>query len=709
MSTNITVRCATRTGAWTVSIAKGIARKLKSAGSVARRYQLLDGFLLTGSKLNKLFSAQVIDPPGFLYFAGFNDFHNSLSVSSQTAASVGSRDDFSGLGASGAYNVKGGEGSETAYMLLPFTAPPSDIYSSTLVNLAPIQQAGRLLSVAYLNTPLLASSGDGSFDATDDMGCFTFDTIAAVGGGALAPYVCGVGVSFNDAGFPSFGSISKEYLAQQGFWVRETDLPDGWKLRPRRLVPHTNYAPYNDPYRSRRGPRIVQPGLSHAVHPRRDAAGVDRYCVAGRVFRQNLGLWYEHEPGATYRPQYYDRNGEQGLLIAVGEYDREDYLPESPPARASIKAMQIVTPADLPIADLHPLPVFLSKLGAYGKPDVTNFGAFYTPHVSRITEGYAVFSVYETLRNENDPLDADPDENLSGYAVSLVTSISGGDSYTLLADWDYGPGGSPIDTSNGDSFVYPWIVGSCHWLQVAEDGEKTYTACCLVWEHVYSRKTDPAAVGNRGIGGRLVLYKTDVGMPTRTVLSTDNAPLFAPSMDKSPGVPFAVHDDTGAKFPGSSHGPARIEPFSEVQYLGAGRMVAAAIASPYPATGSDKVSQAEHAIYCLSINLDTGEVVRGGAIAMRTTSYRKCMISVVQPVIAAEGDAPERPATLLATVVDHINFNIGAGGKVYLSTDSGETWREYVSDAGAQGGAHYIGNKLWWFDNTMPLTTGGSQ
>ena len=139
---------------------------------------------------------------------------------------------------------------------------------------------------------------------------------------------------------------------------------------------------------------------------------------------------------------------------------------------------------------------------------------------------------------------------------------------------------------------------------------------------------------------------------------------------------------------------------------GVGKIVTAAIGNPYPQTGEDRVSQSAHDIQCMVIDLESGEAELAGAIASRTRAYTKCLISVVQQLVEPEGGSPGHAAVLLATVVDHINQNVGAGGKVYISFDTGETWREYVTDLGGQAGAFYVGNKLWQFDNSQPLTIG---
>ena len=708
MSRLVTVRITTRLGAWTARIARALAGRLYKAGPAASKYQIVDGFLLQARRLHERRSVMIIDPPGFIYFAGFNNFNTLLGRSNQTAIGVGNRDDFDprnididqGL----EYEVKMSASNRPAMMLLPFSGPPDVDFPSAIVTLAPTVQDRGMLSGAYFQASLLQSAGSASFDPLDDMNYFSYITPVAVGGGALVPNICGVSVSFSDSGLPSFGSISRDYLAQQGFWVLEDELPDDWKLHTRRLVSHTQYATVNDPYRNRIGPGLIQPGFCPAVVQNRSMEEVDRFCVAARVFRQHQGTWFRSPPGTSYRPPFYDRNGEQGLLVAVGRYDRSNYDPAEPPARAMIEDLQVVVPTDLPLADLHPMPELLPTWRAYDMPDLPNFGEFLIPHAARAGDGFAVFSVYRTQRDENPRDEESPNGDLIGPAYSLVTTIAGGNSYTLLADWDYGEEGSPIETSSPASFVQPWIVGACHWVRPV-GGDEQLTAYCLVWEHQYMRRWLAEPEENRGIGGSFVLYRTAGNAPVRLSVDIAAAPLFAPSMDLEPGEPFAIYN-ARRNFPGKPGGPGMLEPFSEVQYLGAGKIVTAAIGNPYPQTGEDRVSQSAHDIQCMVIDLESGEAELTGAIASRTRAYTKCLISVVQQLVEPEGGSPGHAAVLLATVVDHINQNVGAGGKVYISFDTGETWREYVTDLGGQAGAFYVGNKLWQFDNSQPLTIG---
>lgn len=68
--------------------------RLYKAGPAASKFEVIDGFLLQARRLHERRSVVIIDPPGFIYFAGFNDFNTLLARSNQTAIGVGNRDDF---------------------------------------------------------------------------------------------------------------------------------------------------------------------------------------------------------------------------------------------------------------------------------------------------------------------------------------------------------------------------------------------------------------------------------------------------------------------------------------------------------------------------------------------------------------------------------------------------------------------------------------
>lgn len=191
------------------------------------------------------------------------------------------------------------------------------------------------------------------------------------------------------------------------------------------------------------------------------------------------------------------------------------------------------------------------------------------------------------------------------------------------------------------------------------------------------------------------MYVTDGIDAARQVLAGPGAPLFAPKMSIAP------KDDHYDQSIG--------EPFSSLCQISKTQMVTAAIQTPHamPSQTQPRTSIAEHDVYCAVVNIETGSVELRGVIAQRSSTFRKCFISCVQ-MEAPVADAQTMPAVLIATIVDHLTGNGGNNGKVYISLDSGNTWSEYIGDIGGQCGAFYVGNKMWLFDNTLPLTIGGA-
>lgn len=176
-------------------------------------------------------------------------------------------------------------------MLLPFSGPPDTGFPTAIMTLAPTVQDLACCPGAYFQGSLLQSAGSASFDPLDDMNYFTYLTPVAVGGGALVPNICGVSVSF-DSGIPSLGTISRDYLAQQGFWVSEEELPDDWRLHTRRLVSHAILHRQRSLQESQWS-GVIQPGFCPAVAQNRSMEEVDRFCVAARTFRQHQGTWFQ--------------------------------------------------------------------------------------------------------------------------------------------------------------------------------------------------------------------------------------------------------------------------------------------------------------------------------------------------------------------------------------------------------------------------------
>jgi hypothetical protein len=531
--------------------------------------------------------------------------------------------------------------------------------------------------------PLLRTDIDSSFDPLDDMRFFTFAQVCQLGGGFTSIADSGIRLRVTDDGAEE-GDAPVNYRSRVRYFIDEADLADGWRLHSRRQVPHTDYSPVLDPeYFGRIGPGILQIGLGADIaEPQLAAEGVDRVCLAARVFQQYVGTWYITDPGPSYRPQFYDRYGYQGLLVSIGQYDRADY-PGSGFANFSQVDQFVVTPDDLPLAELKPLPA-TTPANAWGKPELPGFGQFLVPHAVMGDGGFVVFSIYTIFRNASGDPEPSPDEPLAGDAYALLVTLEDGATENYAADWDCGPGATLIPGSSAGHFAQPWLVGAA---SVQAGGR---LAAALAWEHHYSRR--PSAEP-RGIGGEWVLYLVDASDTERVVLSGPGAPLFAAVMQGKPTqfsqLPFDEDQENA---------------FSTLQDAGGGLLVTAAVDDATPVVSGTTIPA--EAIRCAVVDIGAGTVELRGTIATRTSIYTKCHISVVQPYRAAAGEVPERQPVLLATIADHLLDGRGVGGKVCLSLDGGATWRDYIQDGGAPGGTFFVGNRLWRFSTDQPLSRG---
>ena len=134
------------------------------------------------------------------------------------------------------------------------------------------------------------------------------------------------------------------------------------------------------------------------------------------------------------------------------------------------------------------------------------------------------------------------------------------------------------------------------------------------------------------------------------------------------------------------------------------------VATPVAMPDSDTdVSVPAHDVFALIYDVETESVTVTPAIFSRTDIRQKCLLSA--PRVERQAGEAEFPAIILASSTLATPTNRGAG-KVYIrhaDADGVLPWREYITDLGGQGGAFYVGNKLWWFDIDSPLTTGGTQ
>lgn len=663
MGLTIASRLMTRVGAIHMRTARDLA-KAAYRSRVGTKHQIINGFLLRATgrwaesdgpqpMLEKgAYIAAVIDFPGFILYAGALRLPQINTSLVGICVPVGNRDDFVPPGTDVQYQVL----DKTGYYVL---TSPSRIRAAqspeSIGSFPALQQRDWFFGYARADVPFLRSLPDRTQAWIDDEKYFDYSCSVALAGSINSFLTAGRSISV-DGGTLQAGELRLNYFLRNQYAIDESDLPQNWKLYPRRLVPVEQSAP---PFAVRRGAGMMMNGF--AMIPASISStlvGVDLYCHAARTFRQH------QEPWGDAGAQGYDRDGEQGMLIALGEQDRSQYDPQLAPNLFAVTTdLRVIVPTDIEQAYLHPAPAVLPGDGS-GRPELPNFGTFFMPTPVPSAEGFVVFSAYCTFRDLGDDGSS---SGMSGDAWSILTTLPGGRTISLRADWNAPLG--EIDTGVPGEFMQPWIVGG-----VAVPGDNSPTAYCLVWEQTYARNS------TRRLKGEWSLYSSDGGTPSRMVIS-GGAPLFALWMQDGP-----------TKFQDGTWDVAN--PFSSVYFAGDNKLVTACTDYP-PPSGS-------RSIRCAIFDVSAGVVTMGGQIAVSTNYLDKCFVTVVQPFVIASATRDAAPAVLLATIVEHSSSNHGSDGKTYLSLDGGESWREYITDAGAQGGAFYVGNKAWRFDlNTM--------
>lgn len=688
-----TVRLMTRAGAWLTQRARKMAQGLNGPGPAETRHAMIDGFLLKARRLKDLRSAFVLDMQGYVLMPGFNKISNQLTIF-MPAVPVGTRDDFLPQDAGAQYETVSAPGRYLSYLLQPVSSPTN---LGGVVDIEPALshafQDGPLFGYGYFIAGLAEPAFDTSFYALDDMSHFTFAQTCAVGGGMTAAYSAGVSLGFTEDGAPSAGGTRDTYLNGAGMWLTEDDLAPGWYLHPRRQVSHLTYSTL-DGYRSRSMFGLMNPGYLFTPAEGMMLEGVDTYCVAARVFRQHIGTFFNVAPGASYRPPYYDREGEQALIIAIGSFDRGSYTPGGPQAAAAIDSVRYVLPSELPLVALRPYPPTIPG-NPWGRPDLPGIGRFVTPWVGRTHMGYVVFSGYTTYRDLSDG--TEETEGWVGDANGIIVSLPNGTDEILVADWDSGDGAPLIPGASSGVLVVSYIIGGAivpRQVGVEPDQEIRDEAYCFVWEHLYARKG--AGADRRGIGGRLVVYSVRGLTVERSVVTSSYAPLFASMLSLKPVqlVQVSTSLDTNNML-------------ANAVWVGGNRIALPVVSTPVamPASGST-FTVPEHEVFALIYDVDAGTFTVTDSIFSRTDIRRKCLLSAARVEITTE--EAELPAALLASVTTAVIGNRGAG-KVYIrraNSSGAMEWNEYISDLGGQGGAFYVGNKFWWHDNTKPMTIG---
>ncbi|MCH5583108.1 hypothetical protein [Pseudomonas syringae] len=664
MALVVTNRLMTNVGAFFLRNARTLAKDAYKS-KMANNYQIINGFILRASgrwtetqdprpTLEKgLYIATVMDTPGYILFAGALNVPQLGGTLYALAAPVGIRDDFQKPGTDSSFEVL----ESSVFFSIPFPSRDSPSGKGISTDWFPaLQQRDWFFGYSRMDVPLLDDFPDLRQWYLDDDQYFDYSCRVALLGSIISLFTAARSLK-RENGIIKYGEVRTNYFYRNQYALDEQELPQQWKLFPRRLVPLSQSSPVSGRRRPS-GPMMngfafIPASVSTVLE------GTDIYCHTARTFRQ-----YQ-EPWGSGQYRDFDRDGEQGLLVAIGEQKRSDYDPETGDSVfASTRSIRVIEPSDIAQEYLHPFPKMLEGNPETGKPELPNFGIFMNPTPAQAGGGFVVFSAYTTYQNRGD---SSSENELSGDVWSLLTTLASGETVSLRADW--AATGGEIATGVAGEFMQPWIVGA-----TSIPGEGGATAHCLVWEQTYTRGTSIP------IKGEWSVYSTSGGMPTRTVFE-GGAPLFSLWMKLGP----TKLDDTSFDID---------HPISTAYYAGNNKIVTACV--DYPPSDTRTIRSA-------IFDVVTGELSIGGEIAVTSNYLDKCIITVVQPFYTEVSSQTEIPAVLLASVVAHSRGNDGEGGKVYISIDGGESWREYVTDAGAQSGAFYVGNKYWKYDLTRAL------
>lgn len=634
--------------------AAAATRWLRRAESLARRVvptygskrEVIDGYLLRGSKAQGDLVAEVLDLPAYVLFLGFNRLRPGI-VFAYAAGAVGSRDDLRPPHREFGYYAY----EKDNYLIVPDVLADWHGEERAITELAHIQQIGSLFGHGAALFTLASEPPNNSQYWLDHMAYFSTGQRASVSCSMTSLHRNSISL---DVPTLTPGTPGNGYWLKNHMLVDET-MTGGWLLHPRRRVPHTSYST-GDPYRELRSPGKLRPGIY--LEPSEDPALPDKFFMAYRAFNQVDDIWYTQGPEVPGRRQYYERRGEERLFVSRAEFVRADYDPEVG-GRATLVATTSVGVEDIPIAALKPVPPTFPG-NDYGRPELPNPPRFLTPFVTPTPEGMVTWCVY-TSDNGEEILPA-------GYAYALMAVLPTGECAILKGDRDVQDGYPIPPTASSGELTVPWIVGA------ATVGG---TAACVVWEHTYSRSlTEP-----RGTGGRLVLYTSDGLEVERRVLSTTMAATFASVMQWEP----MVWDYTN--YPGDSESP-----FANVVAVDEEHLVLAVVNGPPGTPATDAANTVpEHGVYAARVNVTEATIARLGVIYPRSLIYRKCMLTLVSRTFE------EKPAVLLAAVTDDLVDSFG-NGVTMISYDGGESWGYFVEDMAGQSGSLYAGNLLWEHD-----------
>lgn len=654
-------KSGTRLGAVNVKFAKQLAADAVRAGILLKQ-SMRNGYLLRGMKAGNQYMAQVIDPPSYLWFSGPLQFdlsqeytYNSVGL----AVAVGNRDDFTYPGGQQEPYTVADE--QTLLLAVsPSSKSPNDV-QATNWHMRPYQD-GAFMHQGYGLWLFSKPIPDNQEWWFDDMDYFTFEQVCSLQCAVNLFADVTRSVTFASNGSVELGPLVLTYFVRNQFSFTEEDLPNGWKLAPRRLA-----QPDESIYPLREEPGDVMPGF--AITPSSAGyalTGTDTYCVAARTFRQNRQTW-----DGVNNAIGYDRYGEQGMVISVATIDRAAYDPRvGTNMFATIQKTTVVDAFDIEQQYLQPMPTTRELTPGLSAP---NFGVFNTPSPVRVSDGFVVFSVYYTTRDENPPGTSEPDYDLIGTVTSLLFTNVDGKTSGLKADWEVP--NITLPTGTPGQFTQPYILGT---LSLVEDEE--VAAYCLVWEANYDRRG-----GRRqAISGNWALYRSTGVDVTRTVIE-GGSHLMAGRMYLGPGYPLRGDYTTSA---------------SAIYWMGGRKIVVPGTDNEPTSWGFGNVS-----LRPMVLDLDEMTITAGGEIKQIEAQdvAKKCFVSVAQQEQYDAAGKVVAPATLVASVVDDTLYNYGKGS-THISVDGGATWREYIADAGGQNGAFFEGNKLWRYDQNKPIT-----
>lgn len=647
----ITGKTTTKVGTPLLKNAMDLARSQQRLG-LGTTAKLVNGFLLRAAKLGTRYAAQVLDFPGYIFFPGAYRYGSSDVDKQQgrinQAVPVGIRDDFT----KGSTNTWQAEDRDEYLQVVNIhynvgTGPTYTYWGP------PVAIDHNLMGISELSAPFKKALPGVDQWFLDDPDYFDYDSLCVLSALITSIQYGGQPLTRDASGQLVIGDRPENYFTGNLFRITEDDLSDGWKLYPRRLVPLDQSA-----YDQRTYPGDTMPGL--AINASRSTpllSGTDRYCWAAQVFRQNQTVW------GPAGGQMYDRFGERGLLISVGVADRSKFTPNNPNVVfAEVESSRVLMPADIQQEYLHPVPAVIPGQG--GAPDLPNYGTFLTPKPERAGKerGFVVFSLYDTLRDLGDT-------GGRGRLSSILTTLLDGTTVSLKADWDTFIG-EPVPTGTPGQYTQPWIIGTAS-IPTVDRGVTTWTAYALVWESNFPIE------GGIATGGNWALYTSDGDTVTRKVMEG--------------GAPLVAFTLKYFRFPLKSPGYDNTSSFAAAFWMGGTKLVTAATQFPLP----DNDFGEGRFITSATFDVLTGEVVLGGVIAETYDQDAKCWITVAQPEVPAVGSTPAIRAVLLATVTEHKLRWLATDGKTYLSTDGGQTWSEYITDAAGPSGAFVAGNKLW--------------